>query len=132
MTVAGVCVCRRALFCAKCEYPKGPTLKTSSPLAKEDPVLGNSGLDSHILVFSTPENAPTEISLGLKKSWGKKGHKNHPQKKVRALPYYFKFKLLKLSLTCRPPSVLLRCKFVTVSLLKLKRLRNGRFVTFLF
>jgi hypothetical protein len=40
--------------------------------------LGISGLDSRILAFSTPENAPTEISLGLKKKLGKKkGHKNH-------------------------------------------------------
>jgi hypothetical protein len=37
----------------------------SSPLAKGDPVLGISGLDPHILAFSTPENAPTEITLGL-------------------------------------------------------------------
>ena len=45
----------------------------SPPLAKGDPVLGISGLDPHILVFSTPENAPTEISLGFKKkSWKKK------------------------------------------------------------
>jgi hypothetical protein len=43
----------------------------SSPLAKGDPVLGISGLDPHILVFSTPENAPTEISLGLKTKVGK-------------------------------------------------------------
>jgi hypothetical protein len=50
--------------------------------------LGISGLDPHILVFSTPKNAPTEISLGLKKKMGgKKGHKNHPKKKVRALPF---------------------------------------------
>jgi hypothetical protein len=49
----------------------------SSPLAKRDPVWGISGLGPHILAFSTPENAPTEISLGLEK----KGHKNHPQKK---------------------------------------------------
>jgi hypothetical protein len=50
--------------------------------------LGISGLDPHILAFSTPENAPTEISLGLKKKIGKKkGHKNHPKKKVRALPF---------------------------------------------
>jgi hypothetical protein len=34
--------------------------------------LGISGLDPHILAFSTPENAPTEISLGLKKNWGEK------------------------------------------------------------
>jgi hypothetical protein len=62
---------------------------TSSPLAKGDPVLGISGLDPHILAFSTPENAPAEISLGLKKKLGekKKGHKNHPKKKVRALPF---------------------------------------------
>ena len=26
-------------------------------------------------------------SLGLKKNWKKKGHKNHPQKKVRARPF---------------------------------------------
>ena len=44
----------------------------SSPLAKGDPVLGISGLDPHSLAFSTPENAPTEIPLGLKKSWKKK------------------------------------------------------------
>jgi hypothetical protein len=37
----------------------------SLPLAKGDPVLGISGLDPHILAFSTPENAPTEIYLGL-------------------------------------------------------------------
>jgi hypothetical protein len=44
--------------------------------------LGISGLDPRILAFSTPENAPTEISLGLKKKVGKKkGHeKNHPKK----------------------------------------------------
>jgi hypothetical protein len=58
----------------------------SSPLG--DPVLGISGLDPHILAFSTPENAPTEISLGLKKKLEKKkGHKNHPKTKVRALPF---------------------------------------------
>jgi hypothetical protein len=34
--------------------------------------LGISGLGPRILVFSTPENAPTEIPLGLKKSWKKK------------------------------------------------------------
>jgi hypothetical protein len=34
--------------------------------------LGISGLDPHILAFSTPENAPTEIPLGLKKKVGKK------------------------------------------------------------
>jgi hypothetical protein len=34
------------------------------------------------LAFSTPGNAPTEISLGFKKKVGKrKGHKNHPKKK---------------------------------------------------
>jgi hypothetical protein len=38
----------------------------SSPLAKGDPVLGISGLDPRILAFSTPENAPTEISLKIK------------------------------------------------------------------
>jgi hypothetical protein len=43
--------------------------------------LGISGLDPHILAFSTPENAPTEIPLGLKKKLEKKGHKNHPPKK---------------------------------------------------
>jgi hypothetical protein len=44
--------------------------------------LGISGLDPRILAFSTPENAPTEISLGFKKKVGKKkGHKNHPPKK---------------------------------------------------
>jgi hypothetical protein len=47
-------------------------VRTSSPLAKGDPVLGISGLGPHILAFSTPENAPTEISLGLKKKVGKK------------------------------------------------------------
>jgi hypothetical protein len=41
-------------------------------LAKGGPVLGISGLDPHILAFSTPENAPTEISLGLKKKLEKK------------------------------------------------------------
>jgi hypothetical protein len=57
-------------------------VRKSSPLAKGDPVLGISGLDPHILAFSTPENAPAEISLGLKKKLGKKkGHKNHPPKK---------------------------------------------------
>jgi hypothetical protein len=51
--------------------------------------LGISGLDPHILAFSTPENAPTEISLGLKKlgGGGGGGHKNHPKKKMRALPF---------------------------------------------
>jgi hypothetical protein len=50
--------------------------------------LGISGLDPHILAFSTPENAPTEIFLGSKiKKLEKKGHKNHPQKKVRAQPF---------------------------------------------
>jgi hypothetical protein len=34
--------------------------------------LGISGLDPHILAFLTPENGPTEISLGLKKKVGKK------------------------------------------------------------
>jgi hypothetical protein len=34
--------------------------------------LGISGLDPRILAFSTPENAPTEIPLGLKKKLGKK------------------------------------------------------------
>jgi hypothetical protein len=49
--------------------------------------LGISGLDPHILAFSTPENAPTDISLGFKKKLEKKkGHKNHP-KKVRARPF---------------------------------------------
>jgi hypothetical protein len=58
------------------------TPERSSPLAKGDPVLGISGLDPHILAFSTPENAPTQISLGLKKKLGKKkGHKNTTQKK---------------------------------------------------
>jgi hypothetical protein len=52
----------------------------SPPLAKGDPVLSISGLDPHILAFSTPENAPTEISLGFKKKVEKKGHKNHPKK----------------------------------------------------
>jgi hypothetical protein len=42
----------------------GMVTASSSPLAKGDPVLGISGLDPHILAFSTPENAPTEISLG--------------------------------------------------------------------
>jgi hypothetical protein len=60
---------------------------SSSSLAKGDPVLGIPGLDPHVLVFPTPENAPTETSLGLKKNWKKKGHKNHPQKKVRARPF---------------------------------------------
>jgi hypothetical protein len=46
--------------------------------------LGISGLGPRILAFSTPENAPTEISLGLKKKVGKKrGHKNTPKKKVK-------------------------------------------------
>jgi hypothetical protein len=59
-----------------------------SPLAKGDPVLGISGLDLHILAFSTPENAPTEISLGLKKKLEKKKViKTTPPKKVRALPF---------------------------------------------
>jgi hypothetical protein len=49
--------------------------------------LGNSGIDTRILAFPTPENAPTEIALGLKKKVGKKGHKNHPKKKVRAQPF---------------------------------------------
>ena len=53
----------------------------SPPLAKGDPVLGISGLDPRILVFSTPENAPTEIPLGLKKM------KTTPKKKVRPLPF---------------------------------------------
>jgi hypothetical protein len=35
--------------------------------------LGISGIDPQILAFSTPENAPTEISLGLKEKVGKKG-----------------------------------------------------------
>jgi hypothetical protein len=47
-------------------------MTVSSPLAKGDPVLGISGIGPHILAFSTPENAPTEISLGLKKKLGKK------------------------------------------------------------
>jgi hypothetical protein len=34
--------------------------------------LGISGLDPHSLAFSTPENAPTEIPLGLKKKLEKK------------------------------------------------------------
>ena len=55
----------------------------SSPLAKGDPVLGISGLDPHSLAFSTPENAPTEISLGLKKKVGK-SWKNHPLPKKSA------------------------------------------------
>jgi hypothetical protein len=61
----------------------------SSPLAKGDPVLGISGLDPHILEFSTPQIAPTVISLGLKKkSWKKKKViKTTPQKKVRAPPF---------------------------------------------
>jgi hypothetical protein len=50
--------------------------------------LGISGLDPHILEFSTPENAPTEISLGLKKKLEKKKViKTTPKKKVRALPF---------------------------------------------
>jgi hypothetical protein len=53
----------------------------SSPLAKGDPVLGISGLDPRILAFSTPENAFSTPE--------KKGHKNHPKKKVRALPFAF-------------------------------------------
>jgi hypothetical protein len=54
----------------------------SSPLAKGDPVLGISGLDPRILAFSTPENASTEISLGLKKKVGKKKViKTTPKKK---------------------------------------------------
>jgi hypothetical protein len=58
-------------------------ISASSPLAKGDPVFGISGLDPHILAFSTPENAPTEISLGLKTKveGGEKGRKNHPEKK---------------------------------------------------
>jgi hypothetical protein len=48
--------------------------------------LGISGLGPCILAFSTPENAPTEISLGWEKL-KKKGHKNHPKKKVQALPF---------------------------------------------
>jgi hypothetical protein len=39
------------------------------------------------LPFSTPESAPTEISLGLKKMEKTKGHKNHPKEKVRPLPF---------------------------------------------
>jgi hypothetical protein len=40
------------------------------------------------LAFSTPENAPAEISLGLKKKLEKKKViKTTPQKKVRALPF---------------------------------------------
>jgi hypothetical protein len=51
--------------------PEGSTI-WSSPLAKGDQVLGISGLDPRILAFSTPENPPTEISLGLKKKLEKK------------------------------------------------------------
>jgi hypothetical protein len=69
-----------------CPFPLG--LSSSSPLAKGDPVLGISGLDPHILAFSTPENAPTEISLGLKKKLEKKKViKTIQKKKVRALPF---------------------------------------------
>ena len=58
-----------------------------SPLAKGDPV-GISGLDPRILAFSTPENAPTEIPPWVEKEAKKnKCHKNHPKKKVRALPF---------------------------------------------
>jgi hypothetical protein len=45
-------------------------------------VLRIAGLDPHVLVFSTPENAPTEIPLGFKiffKNLKNNGHKNHPQ-----------------------------------------------------
>jgi hypothetical protein len=50
--------------------------------------LGISGLNPHILVFSTPENAPIEIFLGLKKIWKiKKVIKTTQKKKVRALPF---------------------------------------------
>jgi hypothetical protein len=49
----------------------------SSPLARGDPVLGISGLFPHILVFTTPKNAPTGKKIGKKK-----GHKYHPPKKV--------------------------------------------------
>jgi hypothetical protein len=49
-----------------------PRKLCSSPLAKEDPVLRISGLDPHILAFSTPENAPTEIPLGFQKKFGRK------------------------------------------------------------
>jgi hypothetical protein len=46
--------------------------------------LGISGLDPHILAFSTPENAPTDISLGLKKRIGKKKViKTIPKKSAR-------------------------------------------------
>jgi hypothetical protein len=47
-------------------------IHVSPPSAKGDPVWGISGLDPHILAFSTPENAPAEISLGFKKKVGKK------------------------------------------------------------
>jgi hypothetical protein len=44
--------------------------------------LGIFGLDPHILAFSTPENAPTEIPLGLKKKLEKKkAIKTTPKKK---------------------------------------------------
>jgi hypothetical protein len=53
--------------------------------------LGNSGLDPHILAFSTPENlipAFWHFQLPKKKKLEKKGHKNHlPPQKVRALPF---------------------------------------------
>jgi hypothetical protein len=68
------------------------TVKKSSPLTKGDPVWGISGLDPHILAFSTPKNAPTEISLGWKKKVGgkKKGHKNQHKKRFCAGPLALK------------------------------------------
>jgi hypothetical protein len=60
----------------------------AEPACKGDPVLDISGLDPHILAFLTPENAPTEISLGLKKKLEKKKViKTNPKKKVRAQPF---------------------------------------------
>ena len=50
--------------------------------------MGISGLDPRILAFSTPENAPTKIPPWVEKEAKKnKCHKNHPKKKVRALPF---------------------------------------------
>jgi hypothetical protein len=47
--------------------------------------LGISGLDPRTLAFSTPENAPTGISLGLKKKLEKKRSSKPPQKNVEVL-----------------------------------------------
>jgi hypothetical protein len=48
-----------------------------------------SGLDPHILAFSTPENAPTEIPLGLKKKLEKKKViKTTPPKKSASTDFY--------------------------------------------